>query len=74
MHVTSFIPLILYYFIYIILLQSCLVGIIVPDPEVMPSWAQKKGIDGCYDDLCQNVVSSMQKINNANETFLYITF
>ncbi|KAK2827466.1 hypothetical protein Q7C36_018392 [Tachysurus vachellii] len=36
-------------------LQSCLVGIVVPDPEVMPSWAQKQGIDGCYDDLCKNV-------------------
>ncbi|XP_053095972.1 long-chain-fatty-acid--CoA ligase 6 isoform X5 [Pangasianodon hypophthalmus] len=36
-------------------LQSCLVGIVVPDPEVMPSWAQKKGIDGCYDGLCKNV-------------------
>ncbi|KAK3555889.1 hypothetical protein QTP86_029801, partial [Hemibagrus guttatus] len=36
-------------------LQSCLVGIVVPDPEVMPSWAQKRGIGGCYDDLCKNV-------------------
>uniref|UniRef100_A0A4W4HEX5 Arachidonate--CoA ligase n=1 Tax=Electrophorus electricus TaxID=8005 RepID=A0A4W4HEX5_ELEEL len=36
-------------------LQSCLIGIVVPDPEVMPSWAQKKGIGGCYDDLCKNV-------------------
>uniref|UniRef100_A0A4W4HIA9 Long-chain-fatty-acid--CoA ligase n=1 Tax=Electrophorus electricus TaxID=8005 RepID=A0A4W4HIA9_ELEEL len=37
-------------------LQSCLIGIVVPDPEVMPSWAQKKGIGGCYDDLCKNVL------------------
>uniref|UniRef100_A0A8C2Q0R1 Arachidonate--CoA ligase n=1 Tax=Cyprinus carpio TaxID=7962 RepID=A0A8C2Q0R1_CYPCA len=35
-------------------LQSCLVGIIVPDPEVLPSWAQKKGFGGCYDELCGN--------------------
>uniref|UniRef100_A0A671L9Z2 Long-chain-fatty-acid--CoA ligase n=1 Tax=Sinocyclocheilus anshuiensis TaxID=1608454 RepID=A0A671L9Z2_9TELE len=35
-------------------LQSCLVGIIVPDPEVLPSWAQKKGFEGCYDELCEN--------------------
>uniref|UniRef100_A0A673L8Y3 Long-chain-fatty-acid--CoA ligase n=1 Tax=Sinocyclocheilus rhinocerous TaxID=307959 RepID=A0A673L8Y3_9TELE len=35
-------------------LQSCLVGIIVPDPEVLPSWAQKKGFEGCYDELCGN--------------------
>ncbi|TTE96765.1 Long-chain-fatty-acid--CoA ligase 6 [Bagarius yarrelli] len=36
-------------------LQSCLVGIVVPDPEVMPSWAKKRGIVGCYGDLCENV-------------------
>uniref|UniRef100_A0A8C1MJW6 Long-chain-fatty-acid--CoA ligase n=1 Tax=Cyprinus carpio TaxID=7962 RepID=A0A8C1MJW6_CYPCA len=35
-------------------LQSCLVGVIVPDPEVLPSWAQKKGFVGCYDELCGN--------------------
>ncbi|XP_067280131.1 long-chain-fatty-acid--CoA ligase 6 isoform X2 [Pseudorasbora parva] len=35
-------------------LQSCLVGIIVPDPEVFPSWAQKKGFEGCFDKLCDN--------------------
>ncbi|KAG9339810.1 hypothetical protein JZ751_022477 [Albula glossodonta] len=35
-------------------LPSCLVGIVVPDPEVMPSWAKKKGIEGCYGDLCKN--------------------
>uniref|UniRef100_A0A8C1MIV7 Long-chain-fatty-acid--CoA ligase n=1 Tax=Cyprinus carpio TaxID=7962 RepID=A0A8C1MIV7_CYPCA len=28
--------------------------IIVPDPEVLPSWAQKKGFVGCYDELCGN--------------------
>ncbi|XP_062868020.1 long-chain-fatty-acid--CoA ligase 6 [Trichomycterus rosablanca] len=36
-------------------LQSCLVGIVVPDAEVLPSWAQKKGLEGCYNDLCKNV-------------------
>ncbi|KAJ8408767.1 hypothetical protein AAFF_G00245850 [Aldrovandia affinis] len=35
-------------------LQSCLVGIVVPDPDVMPSWARKKGLEGCYGDLCKN--------------------
>uniref|UniRef100_A0A8C9YWR7 Arachidonate--CoA ligase n=1 Tax=Sander lucioperca TaxID=283035 RepID=A0A8C9YWR7_SANLU len=35
-------------------LQSCLVGIVVPDPEVMPEWAKKKGIIGTYKDLCKN--------------------
>lgn len=36
--------------------QSCLVGIVVPDPEVMPEWAKKKGILGTYKDLCKNTV------------------
>ncbi|TKS83086.1 Long-chain-fatty-acid--CoA ligase 6 [Collichthys lucidus] len=35
-------------------LPSCLVGIVVPDPEVMPEWAKKKGIIGTYKDLCKN--------------------
>uniref|UniRef100_A0A4W6E543 Arachidonate--CoA ligase n=1 Tax=Lates calcarifer TaxID=8187 RepID=A0A4W6E543_LATCA len=35
-------------------LQSCLVGIVVPDPEVMPEWAKKKRILGTYKDLCKN--------------------
>uniref|UniRef100_A0A3P8W275 Long-chain-fatty-acid--CoA ligase n=1 Tax=Cynoglossus semilaevis TaxID=244447 RepID=A0A3P8W275_CYNSE len=40
-------------------LQSCLVGIVVPDPEVMPEWAKKKGIFGTYDDLCKNTVKNI---------------
>lgn len=36
--------------------QSCLVGIVVPDPEYMPEWAKKKGIVGTYKDLCKNTV------------------
>lgn len=39
--------------------QSCLVGIVVPDPEVMPEWAKKKGILGTYKDLCKNTVGGM---------------
>lgn len=35
-------------------LQACLVGIIVPDPEVMPEWAKKKGMSGTYLELCAN--------------------
>uniref|UniRef100_A0A3Q4GJT2 Long-chain-fatty-acid--CoA ligase n=1 Tax=Neolamprologus brichardi TaxID=32507 RepID=A0A3Q4GJT2_NEOBR len=40
-------------------LQSCLVGIIVPDPETMPGWAKKKGILGTYEDLCKNTVKNI---------------
>lgn len=36
--------------------QSCLVGIVVPDPDFMPDWAKKKGIVGTYKDLCKNTV------------------
>ncbi|KAG5263906.1 hypothetical protein AALO_G00269950 [Alosa alosa] len=35
-------------------LQSCLVAIIVPDPEILPKWAQKRGHNGSYDELCKN--------------------
>uniref|UniRef100_A0A8C0SRD5 Long-chain-fatty-acid--CoA ligase n=1 Tax=Canis lupus familiaris TaxID=9615 RepID=A0A8C0SRD5_CANLF len=34
-------------------LKAYLVGIVVPDPEVMP-WAQKRGIEGSYTELCAN--------------------
>uniref|UniRef100_A0A6Q2X2Y6 Arachidonate--CoA ligase n=1 Tax=Esox lucius TaxID=8010 RepID=A0A6Q2X2Y6_ESOLU len=37
-------------------LQSCLVAIVVPDPETMPAWAMKKGMEGSYRDLCKNTV------------------
>uniref|UniRef100_A0A8I5ZPS9 Long-chain-fatty-acid--CoA ligase n=1 Tax=Rattus norvegicus TaxID=10116 RepID=A0A8I5ZPS9_RAT len=35
-------------------LKAFLVGIVVPDPEVMPCWAQKKGIEGNYQELCKS--------------------
>uniref|UniRef100_A0A8I3N9L6 Long-chain-fatty-acid--CoA ligase n=2 Tax=Canis lupus familiaris TaxID=9615 RepID=A0A8I3N9L6_CANLF len=35
-------------------LKAYLVGIVVPDPEVMPTWAQKRGIEGSYTELCAN--------------------
>uniref|UniRef100_A0A8C9AR49 Long-chain-fatty-acid--CoA ligase n=1 Tax=Prolemur simus TaxID=1328070 RepID=A0A8C9AR49_PROSS len=35
-------------------LKAFLVGIVVPDPEVLPSWAQKRGIEGTYAELCTN--------------------
>lgn len=42
--------------LYVYSFQSCLVGIVVPDPEVMPEWAKKKGLQGTYKDLCKNTV------------------
>ncbi|XP_077570877.1 long-chain-fatty-acid--CoA ligase 1 [Stigmatopora nigra] len=34
-------------------LQSHLVGIVVPDPEVFVSWAKERGFDDSYEELCQ---------------------
>lgn len=28
----------------------------VPDAEVMPGWAKKRGFDGTYEELCRNKV------------------
>ncbi|XP_072559777.1 long-chain-fatty-acid--CoA ligase 5 isoform X1 [Paramormyrops kingsleyae] len=35
-------------------LQSSLVGIVVPDPEVLPDFAVKLGVKGSLEELCQN--------------------
>uniref|UniRef100_A0A671MBC7 Arachidonate--CoA ligase n=1 Tax=Sinocyclocheilus anshuiensis TaxID=1608454 RepID=A0A671MBC7_9TELE len=37
-------------------LQACLVAIIVPDPDFLPGWAKKRGIEGSYEELCKNKV------------------
>lgn len=37
-------------------LQSCLVAIVVPDPDFLPLWLKKKGIEGSYSELCKNKV------------------
>uniref|UniRef100_A0A8C8RRV4 Long-chain-fatty-acid--CoA ligase n=1 Tax=Pelusios castaneus TaxID=367368 RepID=A0A8C8RRV4_9SAUR len=36
-------------------LQAFLVGIVVPDIEVMPGWAKKRGFEGTYAELCKNM-------------------
>ncbi|XP_035259133.1 long-chain-fatty-acid--CoA ligase 5 [Anguilla anguilla] len=35
-------------------LQACLVGIVVPDQEVLPSFAAKLGVEGSLEKLCNN--------------------
>ncbi|KAK1892887.1 Long-chain-fatty-acid--CoA ligase 1 [Dissostichus eleginoides] len=35
-------------------LQSYLIGIAVPDPEVFVNWAKERGYVGSYEELCQN--------------------
>ncbi|XP_045904371.1 long-chain-fatty-acid--CoA ligase 1a [Micropterus dolomieu] len=42
-------------FVYGESLQACLVGIVVPDPDFLPIWIKKKGIEGSYAELCNNM-------------------
>ncbi|XP_052402441.1 long-chain-fatty-acid--CoA ligase 1 isoform X2 [Carassius gibelio] len=35
-------------------LQACLVGIVVPDPDSLPGWAKKRGIEGSYIEMCKS--------------------
>ncbi|XP_036372490.1 long-chain-fatty-acid--CoA ligase 1a isoform X1 [Megalops cyprinoides] len=35
-------------------LQACLVAVIVPDPDIVPGWAKKRGFEGSYADLCKS--------------------
>ncbi|NXW03171.1 ACSL5 ligase, partial [Fregetta grallaria] len=35
-------------------LRSFLIGIVVPDPEILPEFAAKLGIKGSYEDVCKN--------------------
>ncbi|MBN3297188.1 ACSL5 ligase, partial [Amia calva] len=49
-------------------LQSSLIGIVVPDPEVLPDFAAKLGIKGTYEELCKKqeikkaILSDMVKL------------
>lgn len=35
-------------------LRSFLIGIVVPDPEILPEFAAKLGVKGSYEDVCKN--------------------
>ncbi|XP_016415564.1 long-chain-fatty-acid--CoA ligase 1a isoform X1 [Sinocyclocheilus rhinocerous] len=35
-------------------LQACLVGIVVPDPDFLPGWVKKRGIEGSYTEMCKS--------------------
>ncbi|MBZ3870350.1 Long-chain-fatty-acid--CoA ligase 5 [Sciurus carolinensis] len=37
-------------------LRSSLVGVVVPDPDVLPSFAAKLGVKGTLEELCQNQI------------------
>ena len=42
-------------------LRSCLVAIIVPDEEIVKTWAEENGISGTFADLCNNDVIMMSQ-------------
>lgn len=37
-------------------MKSCLVGIIVPDEEILMKWAKENGLSGTFAELCQSKV------------------
>ncbi|XP_066094746.1 long-chain-fatty-acid--CoA ligase 5 isoform X2 [Saccopteryx bilineata] len=49
-------------------LRSSLVAVVVPDPDVLPSFAAKLGVKGSFEEMCQNqvvkgaILEDMQKI------------
>ncbi|XP_054454366.1 long-chain-fatty-acid--CoA ligase 5 isoform X2 [Anoplopoma fimbria] len=49
-------------------LQSCLIAIVVPDPEVLPGLAKNIGCQGSFEELCKNteikkaILSDMTKL------------
>ncbi|KAM5271627.1 long-chain-fatty-acid--CoA ligase 5 [Ctenodactylus gundi] len=53
-------------------LRSYLVGVVVPDPDVLPSFAAKLGVKGSFEELCQSqiikeaILEDLQKIGKEN--------
>nr|XP_020743884.1 long-chain-fatty-acid--CoA ligase 5 [Odocoileus virginianus texanus] len=54
-------------------LRSFLVGVVVPDPDALPSFAAKIGVKGSIEELCQNqtikkaILEDMQKIGTEGD-------
>lgn len=50
--------------------QSCLVAVVVPDPETFHKFVHDKlGISGPRDELCQNPVSIFAFVNMLDDVF-----
>ena len=47
----------------LIVLKSCIVGIIVPDEEYLMKWAADNGLSKTFDELCQDEVILRLKMN-----------
>lgn len=45
-----------YCMLFLFYFQSCLVAIVVPDAETLPSMAEKLGVKGSLEELCKNQV------------------
>lgn len=56
--------------------QACLVGIVVPDPDFLPIWIKKKGIEGSYSELCNNKVRfiTISSPNTQSHLLCMLTF
>ena len=46
-------PLVAQAYVYGDSLKACLVGVVVPDEEVLLAWAKKNGVSGSFTDLCK---------------------
>lgn len=52
--------------------QSFLIAVVVPDPDVLPSFAAKIGVKGSFEELCHNqvvkeaILEDLQKIGKEN--------
>uniref|UniRef100_A0A672LQ14 long-chain-fatty-acid--CoA ligase n=1 Tax=Sinocyclocheilus grahami TaxID=75366 RepID=A0A672LQ14_SINGR len=51
-------------------LQACLVGVVVPDPDFLPRWVKKRGIEGSYTEMCKNLMSDIDIIRLGKEAGL----
>lgn len=55
-------------------LQAFLVGIVVPDAEVMPGWAKKRGFNGTFTELCSNEVCALLPMLSSPNTQVQCSF
>ncbi|KAG7272812.1 hypothetical protein CRUP_025792 [Coryphaenoides rupestris] len=46
-------------------LQSCLIGIVIPDPDSLPGFAKKLGLTGSIEELCKKTDFFLQEMKKA---------
>uniref|UniRef100_A0A8D0A536 Long-chain-fatty-acid--CoA ligase n=1 Tax=Sander lucioperca TaxID=283035 RepID=A0A8D0A536_SANLU len=52
-------------------LQSCLIAIIVPDPDVLPGFAKNLGCQGSFEELCKNTVMLLSVTSPVKDVYLH---